>query len=251
MEVKLYVATHKSYNQVQDQDLYIPILVGADKNIGEKNYLRDNQGDNNISDRNFTFCELTGLYWIWKNSKDDIVGLCHYRRYFGKNKRFLKQNSILKKNDILKQLNDYDVILPSKSMNEYNGYTAEEFFNKNHDHKVWEMCRQIISENNKDYLDAFNWFSKEKTGYCYNMFIMSREMMDEYCSWLFPILFELDKKIDYSRYDSYNTRMIGFVAERLINVWVHKKQLTVKEFPVFSTEEPGFLQRIQKKLFNK
>ncbi len=251
MEVKLYVATHKSYNQVQDQDLYIPILVGANKNIGEKNYLRDNQGDNNISDRNFTFCELTGLYWIWKNSKDDIVGLCHYRRYFGKNKRFFKQNSILTKNDILKQLNDYDVILPSKGMNEYNGYTAEAFFNKNHDHKVWEMCRQIISENNKDYLDAFNWFSKEKTGYCYNMFIMSREMMDEYCSWLFPILFELDKKIDYSRYDSYNTRMIGFVAERLINVWVHKKQLTVKEFPVFSTEEPGFLQRIQKKLSNK
>ena len=78
--MKLYVATHKSYNQVQDQDLYIPILVGANKNIGEKNYLRDNQGDNNISDRNFTFCELTGLYWIWKNSKDDIVGLCHYRR---------------------------------------------------------------------------------------------------------------------------------------------------------------------------
>lgn len=251
MEVKLYVATHKSYNQVQDQDLYIPILVGANKNIGEKNYLRDNQGDNNISDRNFTFCELTGLYWIWKNSKDDIVGLCHYRRYFGKNKRFFKQNSILTKNDILKQLNDYDVILPSKGMNEYNGYTAEAFFNKNHDHKVWEMCRQIISENNKDYLDAFNWFSKEKTGYCYNMFIMSREMMDEYCSWLFPILFELDKKIDYSRYDSYNTRMIGFVAERLINVWVHKKQLTVKEFPVFSTEELGFLQRIQKKLSNK
>lgn len=249
--MKLYVATHKSYNQVQDQDLYIPILVGANKNIGEKNYLRDNQGDNNISDRNFTFCELTGLYWIWKNSKDDIVGLCHYRRYFGKNKRFFKQNSILTKNDILKQLNDYDVILPSKGMNEYNGYTAEAFFNKNHDHKVWEMCRQIISENNKDYLDAFNWFSKEKTGYCYNMFIMSREMMDEYCSWLFPILFELDKKIDYSRYDSYNTRMIGFVAERLINVWVHKKQLTVKEFPVFSTEEPGLLQRIQKKLFNK
>ena len=249
--MKLYVATHKSYNQVQDQDLYIPILVGANKNIGEKNYLRDNQGDDNISDRNFTFCELTGLYWIWKNSKDDIVGLCHYRRYFGKNKRFFKQNSILTKNDILKQLNDYDVILPSKGMNEYNGYTAEGFFNKNHDHEVWEMCRQIISENNKDYLDAFNWFSKEKTGYCYNMFIMSREMMDEYCSWLFPILFELDKKIDYSRYDSYNTRMIGFVAERLINVWVHKKQLTVKEFPVFSTEEPGLLQRIQKKLFNK
>ena len=83
------------------------------------------------------------------------------------------------------------------------------------------------------------------------MFIMSREMMDKYCSWLFPILFELDKKIDYSRYDSYNTRMIGFVAERLINVWVYKKQLTIKEFPVFSTEEPRFLQRIQKKLFNK
>ena len=249
--MKLYVATHKYYNQVQDENLYFPILVGANKNIGEKTYLRDNQGDDNISDRNFTFCELTGLYWIWKNSKDDIVGLCHYRRFFGKNKRFFKQSSILTKNDILRQLKDYDVILPSKGMNEYNGYTAQEFFNRNHDYEVWEMCRHIISESNKDYLEAFDWFAKEKTGYCYNMFIMSRELMDEYCSWLFPILFELDKKIDYSRYDSYNTRMVGFVAERLINVWIHKKQLKVKEFPVFSTEEPSLFQKIKKKLFNK
>ena len=83
------------------------------------------------------------------------------------------------------------------------------------------------------------------------MFIMSRELMDEYCSWLFPILFELDKKIDYSRYDSYNTRMVGFVAERLINVWIHKNRLKVKEFPVFSTEEPSLLQRVKKKFFYK
>ena len=249
--MKLYVATHKSYNQVQDENLYFPILVGANKNVGEKTYLRDNQGDDNISDRNFTFCELTGLYWIWKNSKDDIVGLCHYRRYFWKNIHFSKESSILTNKEILRQLKDYDVILPSKGMNEYNGYTAQEFFNKNHDYEVWEMCRHIISESNIDYLEAFDWFAKEKTGYCYNMFIMSRELMDEYCSWLFPILFELDKKIDYSRYDSYNTRMVGFVAERLINVWIHKNRLKVKEFPVFSTEEPSLLQRVKKKFFYK
>lgn len=249
--MKLYVATHKSYNQIQDKELYIPILVGANKNVGERTYLQDNQGEDNISDRNFTFCELTGLYWIWKNSTEDIVGLCHYRRYFGKNRRFYRKSSILNKNDILQELRDSDIILPLKGMNEYNGYTAETFFNKKHDYEVWEKCRQLISEKYEVYLEAFEWFCKEETGYCYNMFIMSKELTDEYCSWLFPILFDLDRMIDYSKYDSYNKRMIGFVAERLINVWVHHKQLKVKEFPVFSTEEPGFLEKVQQKWFNK
>lgn len=246
--MKLYVATHKSYNQVQDADLYQPILVGANKNSGEKHYLKDNQGDDNISDRNFTFCELTGLYWIWKHSNEDVVGLCHYRRYFGKNRRFFKQSAILTKQDIAKELEAVDIILPLRGMNEYNGHTAKDFFNLQHDETVWDNCRKIISEQCPEYLASFDWFENEEIGYCYNMFIMSKELTDDYCSWLFPILFELDKTIDYSKYTNYNTRMIGFVAERLINVWVHQKGLRVKEYPVFSTEEPNVFVKARRKL---
>ena len=84
--VKIIIATHKKYRMPKDK-MYIPVHVGAEKkkdddgndlNIG---YTKDNTGDN-ISCKNASFCELTGLYWAWKNVDADYIGLAHYRRHF-------------------------------------------------------------------------------------------------------------------------------------------------------------------------
>lgn len=86
MEIKVIVAAHKKYQMPKDE-LYLPLQVGSalHDSIG---YARDNDGDN-ISDKNPNFCELTGLYWAWKNLDADAVGLVHYRRHFGKNRSLL------------------------------------------------------------------------------------------------------------------------------------------------------------------
>ena len=63
-------------------DVYMPLQVGkalSDVDLGVQG---DDEGDN-ISTKNPNYCELTGLYWAWKNLKDaDYIGLAHYRRYF-------------------------------------------------------------------------------------------------------------------------------------------------------------------------
>ena len=89
---KMYIVAHRPFDylkSIKDIPGYIPIHCGKSIYIDtEQGYLPelgDNTGDN-ISWKNRYYCELTGLYWIWKNDKsqpDDIVGIEHYRRYFG------------------------------------------------------------------------------------------------------------------------------------------------------------------------
>ena len=84
--VKVIIAAHKKYQMPHD-DMYIPLHVGAEGKLdqdGKKldlGYVKDNTGDN-ISKLNPSFCELTGLYWAWKNIDADYIGLAHYRRHF-------------------------------------------------------------------------------------------------------------------------------------------------------------------------
>lgn len=87
-DIKIIVATHKKY-QMPDDDLYVPLQVGAEgkENLG---YEVDNKGDN-ISSKNPYFCELTGLYWAWKNFNAECIGLVHYRRYFTLAKKVPKE----------------------------------------------------------------------------------------------------------------------------------------------------------------
>ncbi len=85
MDIKILVATHKKYD-MPSEDIYLPIHVGREgkEDLG---YQGDNQGEN-ISLKNSNYCELTGLYWAWKNLQCDVIGLSHYRRYFTDKSKF-------------------------------------------------------------------------------------------------------------------------------------------------------------------
>ena len=116
-DIKIIVATHKSY-QMPEDEVYFPIHVGADSNKNETPYTKDNTGDN-ISIKNPNFCELTGLYWVWKNLKNDYIGLVHYRRHLTMSKKKYKTEeekfkNVLKGKEIDDLLNTTDIILPKK-----------------------------------------------------------------------------------------------------------------------------------------
>lgn len=239
MDIKILVAAHKKY-QMPEEEIYLPLHVGKEGKT-DLGYQGDNTGDN-ISIKNSNYCELTGLYWAWKNLDCEYVGLCHYRRYFT-DKAFLgripyrnrKFDMILSKSQVEELLAKYDVIVPKKR----NYYIESIRSHYAHAHKLKDLeeTEKIIQEKYPDYTDAFNKVMDGKELHLFNMFIMKKKDFDQYCQWLFDILFELEKRVDISDYDSYQKRIFGFLSERLFNVWLEKNKFNIVYMPTFNAEK--------------
>ena len=109
MEIKIAVAYHKDSIVLQDEHL-IPVHVGKSLATAHLPFQGDNTGDN-ISEKNPLYCELTALYWLWKNCEDDYIGICHYRRFFSKSFRY---GVIATEEELLCKLSKFDIIVPFK-----------------------------------------------------------------------------------------------------------------------------------------
>lgn len=216
MKTEIYIATHKKY-QMPTDNIYVPIHVGKANNDLDFGYIGDDT-NNNISHKNSEYCELTALYWLWKNSQADIVGLVHYRRLFTNVKK-----DFLNDNEIKELLKKGDIIVPKKR--NYYIETIESHYSNAHYRKDLEIVRKHLSKEDQVYFDKL---MERRSLHLYNMFICKKETLNEYCEWLFPILKKLELDIDTSMYDSYQKRVIGFLAERLFNVWIIKKSKSLK-----------------------
>lgn len=243
MDIKIIVAAHKKYWMPEDT-CYLPVQVGAEgkEPIG---YTPDNTGDN-ISAKNANYCELTGIYWAWKNLKTDYIGLCHYRRYFGHKVHTddltKKREAIFQKADYENLLQQYDVILPIKR--NYYIETVRSQYEHAHYKKDLDAVEQIIADKYPDYSQAFTTVMNRRKLHILNMFVMDWQHFDAYCNWLFAILFTLEKRIDISSYSPYEARVFGFLAERLFNVWLEKQQLREVEVPVVFLENIDWPKKI-------
>lgn len=254
MDIKILVAAHKKYWMPED-NVYLPLHVGREgkKDLG---YTGDNTGDN-ISSKNPNYCELTGLYWAWKNLKCDYIGLCHYRRYFAHKPESSsvddKRKAIFSRTDYEQLLQEYDAILPKKR--NYYIETVRSQYEHAHNKRDLDMVQDIIHEKYPDYDKAFETVMNSRKLYIYNMFAMKKRAFDEYCKWLFSILFELEQRVDISSYDAYNARVFGFLSERLFNVWLEKQGLNVKEERIVFLEKINWWKKgrdfLQRKFFYK
>lgn len=250
MNIKILVATHKEYWMPKD-DVYLPLHVGREgkQDLG---FIGDNTGDN-ISRKNANYCELTGLYWAWKNLHCDYIGLCHYRRYFahGKHGSSLeaKKEAIFHRADYEKLMQNYDVILPKKR--NYYIETVRSQYEHAHNKKDLDEVKAIIAEKYPEYSESFIRVMDRKKLHILNMFVMKKELFDEYCTWLFNILFELENRIDISSYNQYEARVYGFLSERLFNVWLEKKKLNKVEVQVVFLEKEQWIFKIYRFLKRK
>lgn len=250
MDIKILAATHKVYWMPED-DVYVPLHVGREGKR-ELGFIGDNTGEN-ISLKNANYCELTGMYWAWKNLNCEYIGLCHYRRYFChgyyRSNIESKQKDILQRADYEKLLQQYDVILPKKR--NYYIETVRSQYEHAHNKRDLDEVEKIISEYYPEYSNVFTLVMNRRKLHMLNMFAMKKELFDEYCKWLFDILFELEKRINISQYDAYQARVFGFLGERLFNVWLEQKKLKIKEIDVVNFETVDWVKKIKRFILRK
>jgi hypothetical protein len=211
-----------------------------------------------ISHKNKFYSELTGIYWVWKNTRQDIVGSMHYRRfltcqpeslihqirrllYFPLNlykkrygiiytrnhKKFVPL--ILSKSEILNLLQNYDAIMP---LRRFMRYSVREHYRRYHNIRDLEIIASILKEKYPEYLASFELFLSGNRMYANNMFIFRRADFDRCMNWLFSVLFEFESRIQLDNYQGYQQRICGFMAERLLNIWLLHHRLKIKELPV-------------------
>lgn len=230
MDIKILVATHKKAHMPMDE-MYLPVRVGNALAKDDFGYTGDDSGDN-ISEKNPYFCELTALYWGWKNVKADYIGLAHYRRHFSCRNGRWKYSLILTKKEAVSFLVKADVVLPKKRR--YFIESLASHYKHTHDLEHLELTREILRKQCPEYVDMFDKVMKHTSAHMFNMMIMKRDMLDKYCSWLFPILFALEDEIDVKNMPAFDARLFGRVSELLLDVWL--KQNNVKYV------ETGFVQ---------
>lgn len=244
MNIKILVATHKKYKMPID-NMYFPIQVGA-KDKQSFGFQRDDIGDN-ISSANPRMCELTAIYWAWKNLNADYIGLAHYRRYFtmAKKIRRLKEKDkfsmILSKEEAEGILKQYDLVFPNKrkyyiesirSHFVHLPYTYEKDLNA-----FGETIRKLAP----DYYDAYETVMNRSWAHMFNMFVMKKEYFHKYCEWMFPILQAVDRKIDVTDYTPMEARAVAYFGEFMLDIWNEKNKIPYKEVDVMFMEKQNWV----------
>lgn len=230
--------------KIFENDVIKPLQVGSANSPLRLPMLQDDDGDN-ISVLNKSFCEMTGIYWAWKNdSTSDHIGFCHYRRLFS-----FQNNTDQKvdthgmiyaeriKSDFEKSFGldltsakaavaKYDIILPHhfEVTNSFGLKTVREQYEASPSHHAshLDLVRRAMFALCPEDLKHLNDALEGAYIYPANMFVMSRSLFNRYCEWIFPLLFWIEDRIDVMGMDAVERRAVGFLAERLLTTYILK-----------------------------
>ena len=223
-KIQILVCSHKPDPNTKNEGIYKAIQVGKALHPElDMGYLNDNTGDN-ISEKNPNWCELTALYWGWKNlNNTEYKGLCHYRRYFGIN---------ISENNIDSLMKGYDMITIKNTI-----------IHKAKD----ELHKKIIQMTSREdfylYLDTLltlypqykeviiNYFYNSRLSIPYTMFIAKNEVYNDFCKFIFPVFFELEKHMKSHGY-SRQQRAMGYFGETSLGLYITVNNLKYRSVPL-------------------
>ena len=242
--IKIFVSHRIDYEaELIDNDIFVPVNCGAVYLDQPANIAGDNTGEN-ISERRNSFCEFTVQYWAWKNVQADYYGICHYRRYFSFADGPVPQDiytNVLEStispearqkyhlddmDRIQSVVNAYDITVTTPfdvTAVGYKDVAAQYSLQSFLEERDLGLMEAAIKKFCPDYLETFHTTMTGKIFYPCNMWIMKKEIFQEFCSWLYQLMFEVEKYLDLSEANVDRRRAIGHLAERMLTVFVNYK----------------------------
>lgn len=233
-ELKIVVAAHKPY-WMPDDPCYLPVWVGAALRDAREpeGWARDDSGDS-ISEKNATHCELTALWWAWRNLDAGHVGLAHYRRHFSRGPFGSKQQRVARGVDILAKLTKAPVVLP-KPRNYLIETNRSQYAHAHHERDL-DLTRAALAELHPGVVPAWDASMGRTVGHRFNMCVMRSDLLDQWCEFLFSTLAHVERHADLTGYSDYDRRLYGFLSERLLDPWIEANGIPYAEMPVVHME---------------
>ena len=263
--LKILVCCHKSCELPPlDDGILLPIHAGKESSNADLHMQGDNEVNgqpcDNISSKNNNWCELTVIYWAWKNIRKvypnvKYVGVSHYRRYFSfsdqKTRRRDPEEIKNYRVDLRKAIDILEsgkIIVPTKNPGSLPlaigycmGHLCTDYY----------AFRDVVKNDYPDYFPAFEKiFERGNEFYAMNMFVMKYDDFVKYCEWLFGILFKTAEKVDPHN-DEYHRRAFGYISERLFNVWLVKNRKKTHSLRVCSYREPENPTAFRRNIFTR
>ena len=218
-----YVVMHRDC-PVEEKDMYRALCVGGFRRPD----LLSEEAGKNIAVYNDRINELTGLYWIWKNTKEKYVGMSHYRRFFTDGGKRLDAG---KAKDILCR-QGYDIILAPITLGWSIRHNIEMCVDLSFAAAAGKVFLEEIRNRQPDYADAFVEVMKGNSMYYCNMLMARRDVLDAYCKWLFSFITYAADRISIEGADVYQRRTAGYYGETMMSVWMKRQDLKVYEMPL-------------------
>lgn len=280
--VKIIVGYHKpAYLLKNTNGWFIPIHLGRaiafdeskdgslsvdDEEWLDSNTIGDDDGEN-ISRLNREFCELTGIYWAWKNyekiGSPDFFGFMHYRRHFIFDTNYLSDRKpdfcdLVRRNF---SGENYEQEIGLESLDHYldnnkiyvcqnrlaisplEYHLKQPFINR----EVYNNAIALLREGWPEIKSALSEYLNGDRHYWSNMFLVNKDVFFELCEWIFPKLFYVYKQLNFTGASIAQRRFIGYLAENLFGVFWEmksKKGMEIVSLPLSFLECTDINKRI-------
>lgn len=272
--LKIFLSYHKDTPCYQS-DIFQPIQVGSELSDNLLGFAISDNSKDNISHLNPYYCELTGHYWVLNNylksAEEEYIGFSHYRRlpdllsiskedfpsiYGIKYSSSLELFNDINKNFTIDYVDGYDIILPcscymySQTVNPQlreneSALTLFEHYRVNHDIRLLELMKDIVTTYYPDYLKCLDECYESKKSHFFNIYIMKTSILKEFLEWEFDILDKIGQNIGGWEHSEFQ-RMAGFVGEILVNIWIrYNNNYSLGYVPLYMVDfESEYIEKV-------